>query len=179
MHKLIKPTALAASLALLSGAGTLSAADFPIGKPVIKNGMEIAAVYIQPTKMEPMLPGMMEPSDIHLEADISVTKENPNGFSEGSWMPYLQITYQIRKVGSEWSTIGSLMPMVASDGPHYAENIKLNGPGKYQLTYHIVPPPINGFYRHTDKETGTGKWWAPFDLSWEFTYLGAGKKGGY
>jgi len=179
MHKLIKPTALAASLALLSGAGTLSAADFPIGKPVIKNGMEIAAVYIQPTKMEPMLPGMMKPSDIHLEADISVTKENPNGFSEGSWMPYLQITYQIRKVGSEWSTIGSLMPMVASDGPHYAENIKLNGPGKYQLTYHIVPPPINGFYRHTDKETGTGKWWAPFDLSWEFTYLGAGKKGGY
>jgi len=179
MHKLIKPTALATGLALLSGVGTLSAADFPIGDPVVKNGMEIAAVYIQPTKMEPMLPGMMKPSDIHLEADISATKDNPNGFSEGSWMPYLQITYHIRKVGSDWSTLGSLMPMVASDGPHYAENIKLNGPGKYQLSYHIVPPPINGFYRHTDKETGTGRWWPPFDLNWEFTYLGAGKKGGY
>ena len=76
MHKLIKSTTLAASLALLSGASTLSAADFPIGDPVVKNGMEIAAVYIQPTKMEPMLPGMMKPSDIHLEADISAAKDN-------------------------------------------------------------------------------------------------------
>jgi len=29
------------------------------------------------------------------------------------------------------------------------------------------------------KETGVDKWWAPFDLQWEFIYLGAGKKGGY
>jgi len=179
MHQYTKSIALAASLALFSGTGNLYAADFSIGKPVTQNGLKIAAVYIQPTKMEPMLPGMMEITDIHLEADISVTKDNPNGFNEGSWMPYLQITYLIRKAGSDWATLGNLMPMVASDGPHYANNIKLSGPGKYKLTYHIVPPPINGFYRHTDKETGTGKWWAPFDLSWEFIYLGAGKKGGY
>jgi uncharacterized protein involved in high-affinity Fe2+ transport len=170
---------LSAGLALLSTAGISNAADFPIGDPVVKNGMEIAAVYIQPTKMEPMLPGMMKMTDIHLEADIAATADNKNGFGEGSWVPYLQISYQISKVGSDWSTIGSLMPMVASDGPHYAENIKLNGPGKYKLTYHIVPPPINGFYRHTDKETATAPWWEPFDLSWEFTFLGAGKKGGY
>lgn len=174
-----KRTTLAAGLALLSTTGMLNAADFPIGDPVVKNGMEIAAVYIQPTKMEPMLPGMMTMTDIHLEADISATKNNPNGWAEGSWVPYLQISYHIRKVGSDWSTLGALMPMIASDGPHYAENIKLDGPGKYQLSYHIVPPPINGFYRHTDKETGVGKWWTPFDLNWEFTYIGAGKKGGY
>jgi uncharacterized protein involved in high-affinity Fe2+ transport len=24
-----------------------------------------------------------------------------------------------------------------------------------------------------------GEWWAPFELKWEFTYAGAGKKGGY
>jgi len=174
-----KRTTLAANLALLSTTGMLNAADFPIGGPVVKNGMEIAAVYIQPTKMDPMLPGMMKQADIHLEADISATKDNPNGWAEGSWVPYLQISYHIRKVGSDWSTLGALMPMVASDGPHYAENIKLDGPGKYQLSYHIVPPPINGFYRHTDKETATAPWWEPFDLSWEFTYLGAGKKGGY
>jgi len=179
MQKLMRPSALATSLALLSGAGGLSAADFPIGDPVVKNGMAITAVYIQPTKMAPMLPGMIQPSDIHLEADIHAVKGNPNGFGKGDWVPYLQITYRINKVGSDWSTLGSLMPMVASDGPHYAENIKLNGPGKYQLTYHIVPPPINSFYRHTDKETGTDKWWTPFDLNWEFTYLGTGKKGGY
>ena len=71
------------------------------------------------------------------------------------------------------------MPMVASDGPHYGENIQLDGPGKYRVRYHIVPPPFNGFYRHTDKETGVGEWWAPFDLAWDFIYAGAGKKGGY
>ena len=160
-------------------AGAVNAGEHPIGDPVEKNGMEIAAVYLQPTKMEPMLPGMMKPTDIHLEADIHALKGNNNGFGEGEWMPYLQITYQIRKKGSDWNTIGTFMPMVASDGPHYANNIKLDGAGKYQLKYHIEPPPINAFYRHTDKETGVGKWWEPFDLEWEFTYLGAGKKGGY
>lgn len=171
--------AVAASLALLTGVETATAADHPIGNPVEKNGMEIAAVYIQPIKMAPTLPGMMKPSDIHLEADIHALKGNQNSFEEGVWVPYLQITYHIRKTDTDWSATGAFMPMMASDGPHYAENIKLDGPGKYKLTYHIVPPPINGFYRHTDRETGVTKWWKPFDLNWEFTYLGVGKKGGY
>ncbi|MDP7215033.1 MAG: iron transporter [Rhodospirillales bacterium] len=34
-------------------------------------------------------------------------------------------------------------------------------------------------YRHTDKETGVGAWWAPFHVEWSFKYLGTGKKGGY
>ena len=68
---------------------------------------------------------------------------------------------------------------VASDGPHYGENIKLDGPGKYRVRYRIAPPPVNGFYRHTDKETGVGEWWTPFELEWDFIYAGAGKKGGY
>ncbi|WP_042687187.1 iron transporter, partial [Candidatus Glomeribacter gigasporarum] len=41
------------------------AAEYPIGKPHIHNGMEIAAVYLQPVTMEPE--GMMlkaEKSDI-------------------------------------------------------------------------------------------------------------------
>lgn len=179
-HKIHKSILSAATTAaLLIGVGNVSAGEFPIGDPVEKNGMEIAAVYLQPTKMEPMLPGMMKPTDIHLEADIHALKGNNNGFGEGEWMPFLQVTYQIQKVGSDWSTIGTFMPMVASDGPHYAKNIKLNGAGKYKLTYHIAPPPVNGFFRHTDKETGVGKWWQPFDLKWDFTFLGAGKKGGY
>ena len=35
---------------------------------IVPNGLTIAAVYIQPVKMEPMLPGMMQQTDIHLEA---------------------------------------------------------------------------------------------------------------
>jgi uncharacterized protein involved in high-affinity Fe2+ transport len=174
----IKPHHIAAAL-LLAVAGSLQAGEHPIGDPVEKNGMEIAAVYLQPVMMEPMLPGMSAPADIHLEADIHAAKGNQNGFGAGEWIPYLGITYQISKVGADWSTAGTFMPMVASDGPHYGENIRLDGPGRYRVRFHIVPPPINGFYRHTDKETGVGEWWAPFDLEWNFVYAGTGKKGGY
>jgi len=164
---------------LLAATNLTHAGEYPIGDPIEINGMEIAAVYLQPVMMTPMLPGMEKETDIHLEADIRALKGNNNGFGEGEWMPYLQVTYQIKKIGSDWSTFGTFMPMVASDGAHYADNLKLNGAGKYQLRYHISPPPVSGFFRHSDKETGVGSWWAPFDIDWEFTYLGAGKKGGY
>jgi len=170
--------ALSLGALLASGVTTISAGEQPIGDPVEKNGMEIAAVYLQPTMMEPMLPGMGK-ADIHLEADIHALKGNNNGFGEGEWMPYLDISYTITKKGSDWSITGHFMPMVASDGPHYANNIKLDGPGKYHLKYHIKPPAYNGFYRHTDKETGVGAWWVPFDLEWDFAFVGVGKKGDY
>ncbi|HKK14928.1 MAG TPA: iron transporter, partial [Gammaproteobacteria bacterium] len=104
---------------------------------------------------------------------------NPNGFAPGEWVPYLGVTYRIQKLGSDWSAFGQFMSMVASDGPHYGANVTLDGPGKYRLTYRITPPPYQGFYRHTDKETGVAPWWKPFDVSWQFTYVGVGKKGGY
>ncbi len=153
------------------------AGDVEIGA-VEQNGMEIAAVYIQPVTMEPMMPGMGE-ADIHLEADIKALADNPNGFDEGAWIPYLTVSYTINKQGSDWKTQGTFMPMVASDGPHYAQNIKLDGAGRYHLSYHIDPPPRAGFYRHTDKESGTAPWWQPIDLEWDFVFAGYGKKGGY
>lgn len=163
---------------------TLSfAAEYPIGKPVVKNGMEIAAVYLQPVTMEPA--GMMRKaseSDIHLEADILAVANNPNGFAKGDWIPYLEVKYELTKVGSTKVIKGDFMPMVASDGPHYGDNIKLQGAGKYKLTYTISPPAVSGihhFGRHTDKETGVKPWFKPFKVSYDFTYAGTGKKGGY
>ncbi|MDP6167012.1 MAG: iron transporter, partial [Gammaproteobacteria bacterium] len=103
-------------LALISGtfglalANLAQAGEFPIGDPVEINGMEVAAVYLQPTKMVPMLPGMMAPTDIHLEADIHALQGNNNGFGEGEWMPYLQVSYLITKQDSNWSTYGTFMP---------------------------------------------------------------------
>lgn len=164
-------------------AATVSAAEYPIGKPVLKNGMEIGAVYLQPTKMEPE--GMMrkaEESDIHLEADIHALRDNPNGFEEAAWMPYLLVKYEITKAGSKDSIKGEMMPMVASDGPHYGDNVKLQGPGKYSLKLTIVPPnqnPHSHFGRHIDKETGVGPWFEPFNVEYDFIYAGVGKKGGY
>src|SRR5581483_11718413 len=118
-----------------------SAAEYPIGKPQVQGGMEIGAVYLQPITMDPE--GMMRKasdSDIHLEADIHAVKNNPTGFAEGDWMPYLQVHYELKKVGGTQSIKGDLMPMVASDGPHYGDNVKLFGPGKYHLTLVIEPP---------------------------------------
>ena len=114
------------------------AAEYPIGKPVQKGGMEIGAVYLQPIEMDP--PGMMRPakdSDVHLEADIHATADNKTGFPEGEWVPYLVVNYEIQKVGSQNVQKGTFMPMVANDGPHYGENIKLEGP---QVQAEVLDP---------------------------------------
>jgi uncharacterized protein involved in high-affinity Fe2+ transport len=171
--------ALAASLVALPAA----ALETPIGKPQRRAGMEVAAVYLQPVPMEPA--GMMKAiaeSDIHLEADIHAQSDNANGFADGVWIPYLAVTYEITRMGSDQKISGEMMPMVANDGPHYGDNVKLSGPGRYTLKLTVAPPgasPHSHFGRHTDKETGVGPWFKPFTLQYEFTYAGIGKKGGY
>jgi uncharacterized protein involved in high-affinity Fe2+ transport len=64
---------------LAASAQRAGAAEVNIGQSVEKNGTEIDAVYLQPVMMEPMLPGMHEPTDVHLEADIHAVKDNKNG----------------------------------------------------------------------------------------------------
>jgi uncharacterized protein involved in high-affinity Fe2+ transport len=169
--------------AALAWAAAAYALEVPIGKPQLRSGMEIAAVYLQPVPMEP--DGMMRrvaDSDIHLEADIHAQSDNKNGFADGAWMPYLGVKYEITKQGGVQVLTGELMPMVANDGPHYGDNVKLLGPGKYRLKLMIEPPGSSAathFGRHTDKETGVGPWFKPFALEYDFTYAGVGKKGGY
>ncbi|MGB8277082.1 MAG: iron transporter [Methylovirgula sp.] len=160
-----------------------SAKEYPIGTPQQKYGMNLGAVYLQPIEMDP--PNMMRPaaqSDIHLEADIHAAKGNTNGFAEGDWMPYLVVHYQLTKLDDNKTIKGDLMPMVANDGPHYGDNVKLMGPGKYRLTMDIAPPSANPhahFGRHVDKETGVGPWFPEFSVDYEFVFAGVGKKGAY
>ena len=171
--------AAVAAVAALSA----TAAEYPIGKHQIQGGMEIGAVYLQPITMEPE--GMMRKasdSDIHLEADIHAVKNNPTGFAEGDWMPYLQVRYELTKAGSNQTQKGDMMAMVANDGPHYGDNVKLQVPGKYHLKLVVEAPMQTGhmaFGRHVDKETGVGPWFKPITLEYDFTYAGIGKKGGY
>lgn len=154
------------------------AVEYPIGKPVLSNGMEIAAVYLQPVEMEPpCFPA--DKSDVHLEADIHATEDNINGFPEGAWIPYLRIDYKLQKVGTNKVTTGHLMPMVANDGPHYGRNVKLMGPGKYHLTFSILPPKGEDFSRHIDKETGVPPFFQKIVAEYDFVFAGTGKKGGY
>ena len=160
-----------------------AAVEYPIGTPQQRFGMEIGAVYLQAVSMEPE--GMMkkaEESDIHIEADIKALAGNPNGFEEGAWIPYLLVKFEVSKLGSTQKVSGEFMPMVANDGPHYGDNIKLFGPGKYHVKYTIYPPSENKhahFGRHTDRLTGVRPWFKAFDVEYDFTYAGIGKKGGY
>lgn len=183
---MMKRTAFAAAVGaacLFAVAGTpAQAKEYPIGQPQMGGGLEVAAVYLQPIEMDP--PGMMRAaaeSDVHLEADIHALADNKNGFAEGEWVPYLVVDFELAKDGGETIT-GRLMPMVASDGPHYGDNLKLMGPGKYRLKFTVAPPTADKrsqFGRHTDKETGVGEWFAPFTTEYEFVYAGVGKKGAY
>ncbi|RWG22957.1 MAG: hypothetical protein EOQ55_02085 [Mesorhizobium sp.] len=169
--------------ALLTGASGVCAMEYPIGKPQLMNGMEIGAVYLQPIEMEPA--NMMKPaaeSDIHLEADIHAMRGNANGFAEGDWIPNLKIEYVLTKLDDNQQIGGVLMPMVASDGPHYGDNVKLMGPGNYRLDYAVSCDGSGGhlqFGRHVDKETGVAAWPEPFHVEYEFVFAGVGKKGGY
>ena len=177
---LFRSLALAGVLSLALPAMAL---EYPIGAPHNVAGMEVGAVYLQPVEMEP--DGHMRKvaeSDIHLEADIHALASNVNGYAEGAWIPFLLVKYELTKKGSNEVIQGDMMPMVASDGPHYGDNVKLMGPGKYTLVLTVLPPSQNPqahFGRHVDKETGVAPWFKPFTASYDFTYAGTGKKGGY
>jgi hypothetical protein len=157
------------------------AKEVPIGKPTKQAGLEVAAVYLQPIEMDP--PNMMlaaAESDIHLEADIKALAGNKNGFPDGEWVPSLVVHYELMKIDGGQKIAGDMMAMVANDGPHYGDNVKLLGAGKYKLTVSVAPPgESQHFGRHVDKETGVGPWFKPFQVNYEFTFAGTGKKGAY
>lgn len=180
--KKIKPILSSLSLIFLSAIHA-GAIETPIGLPQTVKGMDIAVVYLQPIEMEPASgPHAMSPrkdSDIHIEADITAAENNPNGFAAGEWIPYLSIQYTLINLSTNEKVEGMMMPMVANDGPHYGDNVKMPGLGKYKLFINIDNPLSKGFGRHTDRETGVGPWFKPFQLEWIFNFLGAGKKGGY
>ena len=168
-------------LLLLLSTCAAFAKEYPIGEPQSCPRLEIGAVYLQPIEMAPA--GMMRAtadSDVHLEADVRATADNAQGFQEGSFVPYLNVSFNLKKHGSDPQLKGDFHAMVANDGPHYGDNVKLMGPGKYQLTFTILPPGGHGSLgRHTDKETGVAPWFERCELHYEFIYAGIGKKGGY
>lgn len=169
------PVATATAL-LVYSAASFAFKEYPAGEAKLINEMEIAAVYLQPIDMEPRGMGLpASKSDIHLEADIHAAEGNKNGFGAGEWMPFLTVNYQLTNLDTGQTQEGTFMPMVAGDGPHYGANIKMMGVGNYKVTYFIEPPSKAGLLRHTDEETGVGRWWKPFDVSFEFKYVGLEK----
>ncbi len=169
MNKLLIPVAISA---MTFGTAAI-AGEHPAGDTVEMNGMELAAVYLEPVTMEPQ--GMMmaaSQADVHLEADIHALKGNKNGFAAGEWIPYLTISYKMKNLDTGKTQQGTFMPMIASDGPHYGSNVKMLGVGNYELSFHIDPPSKGGLLRHTDEATGVGRWYKPFDVTYKFKYVG-------
>jgi uncharacterized protein involved in high-affinity Fe2+ transport len=167
--KISAAAAIIACAAFIAAPGY--AAEFYIGEPVVQNDLQIVPNYLVGIEMDRMPPGMEMGADtIHLEADVHATKTEKHGFAEDAWIPYLTIRYTLTKEDSKFKKTGTLAPMTAGDGPHYANNVKMGGPGTYQLTYEISPPSANGFIRHVDKATGVPDWWKPMTLHWTFTY---------
>ena len=166
---------LLAAAAPVLAAAPADAREYFVGGPVKEQDMEIVANYLIGVQMAPMpmtMGGMMEHGSdmIHLEADIHATADSPYGYADGAWIPYLTISYALKKVDSDWSANGKLIPMTAKDGPHYANNLNMGGPGLYHLTYRIEPPAPEAFGRHIDKETGVPDWWKPITVHFDFKY---------
>ena len=131
----------ATALALLALGSVADAREYFVGGPVHKNDMEIVANYLVGVEMAPMSAGMAHgPDVIHLEADVHATADNVFGYPDGAWIAYMTIVYTIEKQGSDWKASGTLKPMTAKDGPHYADNVKMSGPGTYKLTYRFTAP---------------------------------------
>jgi uncharacterized protein involved in high-affinity Fe2+ transport len=149
--------------------------EFPIGDDHVVAPLNIAGVYFQPVDMEPAGLGGLpaSQSDMHLEADISAVEGNELGYGAGDFVPNLTVKYRAQKNGSDKVIEGNFMPMSASDGPHYGNNVKLDGAGTYKITFIIENPEKQSYLLHVDKETGVaGRFWKePIVVSWDFEYI--------
>lgn len=172
MAKMTKTTFV--SVLLTAGVMSVSAAqagEFYIGEPVVKDGIQFSPAYLTGIEMDRHPAGMaMDKDAIHVEIDIHAAKGETHGFPEDAWIPYLPVDLTLEKVGGTYKESKVLAPMEANDGPHYANNFAMAGPGEYKATYVVGPPSANGFIRHVDKETGVPDWWTPITLAWTFHY---------
>lgn len=114
-------------------------------------------------------------NNIHIEADVSAGQlATTLGFGLGDWIPYLQLSYDITDASTGTSVAsGNFMPMSASDGPHYGQNISLEA-GTYNVTI-TVSPQEDVYLIHLDSETGPGGTWDdvfPNGQALTYTYEG-------
>ena len=130
----------------------------PLGDDVTVGPLKVGGVYFQPVDMEPEVGTPAADSSMHLEADIHAVKDNNLGFGTDDFVPGLTVDYSIKDKSGNAVQEGTLMPMNASDGPHYGLNLPKLDAGTYDVTFTIKPP--SGWLLHTDKTTGVeGRFW--------------------
>jgi uncharacterized protein involved in high-affinity Fe2+ transport len=147
------------------------------GERIVRRSMTIEAAYMQPIVREGGRENLpREQSDAYFVANIKAASANPHGFSKFAWIPFLQVSYVLEKPGSAWKQEGTLTAAIGRFGPHYGANVKLDGVGKYRFTLRVAPPADGVIDRLVDVENGI-TWWEPFEVSWNFTWIGIGKIG--
>ncbi|MDO5720054.1 MAG: iron transporter [Actinomycetaceae bacterium] len=133
----------------------------PIGDEVFEGPIKVAAVYFQPVTMEPEMGVPYTEASMHIEADIAAVPDNGLGYGAGDFIPGLTVDYKILNEDGSEAQSGTLMPMNASDGPHYGLNLPALDAGTYTLQFIVHSPEENGWMLHTDAETGVpGEFWA-------------------
>lgn len=149
---------------LPAGWSQIDEKDIGDSGPQTADMLEVNAVYFQAIDLEQgsmAMPRASE-SDMHFEIDIKTNEKAKRiGYDADLFMPYLKIEAKVidkndpSKIGWE----GTLMPMIASDGPHYGNNIKL-APGKYKVEL-TIPSPANDWMLHTGKDSSAveGRFW--------------------
>ena len=130
----------------------------PLGDDVLVGPLKVGGVYFQPVDMEPEVGTPAAESSMHIEADVSAAADNKLGYGAGDFVPGLTVDYTIADKSGNVVQQGTLMPMNASDGPHYGLNLPKLDAGTYDVTFTIKPP--SGWLLHTDKTTGVeGRFW--------------------
>ena len=130
----------------------------PLGDEVHVGPLVVGGVYFQPVDMEPEMGTPAAESSMHIEADVSAAADNKLGYGAGDFVPGLIVDYSIKDKSGNAVQEGTLMPMNASDGPHYGLNLPKLDAGTYDVTFTIKPP--SGWLLHTDKTTGVeGRFW--------------------
>ena len=137
-------------------ADTAGFEEFPLGHDKMVGPLKVAGVYFQPVDMEPAGLGGLpaSQSDMHLEADITAAEGNNLGYGVGDFVPNLTVKYLIEKKDGGKVIEGTFMPMSASYGPHYGNNVKLDGAGSYKITFIKDSPEKQSYLLHVDKKTG-------------------------
>lgn len=147
--------------------------ELPVGDsgPQTNGPLTIDLVYFQAVDMEQgsmSMPPASE-SDMHFEVDVATTADAEDwGYEADVFLPYLTITAVATNTDTgEAIDLGTMMPMIASDGPHYGNNIKLD-PGNYDVEI-TVGSPADDFMLHTGKDSSgvKGRFWSE-PLKFEF-----------
>jgi uncharacterized protein involved in high-affinity Fe2+ transport len=140
-----------------------------IGGPLLRDGVEIVPSIVKGMDIDRAM--VRSAQSVFLVADIRAAKDEPHGFAEHAFIPYLSVSYTLTKDDAPtFKKAGLLYPVAAKSGPHYAAAAELAGQGTYHLTYIVSPPSAHGMLRRTDKAAGVPEWWKPITANWTFNY---------